>query len=149
VFSPDVDLDKGVVSIERSLEQTKTGLRFKSPKTRAGKRTISLPASAVVLLKDYRKSQLELRVLLGMRKPEADALVFCSHDGKPFVPTQFSMAWLRAIRKLDVPPVKFHALRHSHASALIACGLDIVKVSKRLEARFADNHARRVRPLVR
>jgi integrase len=28
--------------------------------------------------------------------------------------------------------VKFHCLRHTHASALIAAGLDVVKVSKRL-----------------
>lgn len=38
-----VDLDMGLVRVERSLEETKDGLRFKSPKTRAGRRTISLP----------------------------------------------------------------------------------------------------------
>ena len=49
------------------------------------------------------------------------------------MPTQFSMAWLRQIRKLEgIPSVKFHCLRHTHASALIAAGLDVVKVSKRL-----------------
>ena len=71
---------------------------------------------------------------LGMGKPEESALVFpADHEGKPFVPTQFSMLWLRQIRRLDgIPSVKFHCLRHAHASALIAAGLDVVKVSKRL-----------------
>jgi len=39
----DVDLDLATVRIERSLEETKSGLRFKPPKTKHGKRTISLP----------------------------------------------------------------------------------------------------------
>jgi len=43
------------------------------------------------------------------------------------------MLWLRQIRKLDgIPSVKFHCVRHTHASALIAASLDVVNVSKRL-----------------
>ena len=33
---------------------------------------------------------------------------------------------------LDLPRVSFHALRHTHASALIAAGLDVVLISRRL-----------------
>jgi hypothetical protein len=41
------DLDEhGVLAVERSLEQTKGGLRFKSPKTKKSKRKISLPPTA-------------------------------------------------------------------------------------------------------
>jgi integrase len=43
----DVDLERRVLSIERSLEQTRAGLRFKGPKSKHGKRTISLPPSVV------------------------------------------------------------------------------------------------------
>src|SRR5262249_12895475 len=94
-----LDLDKGTVAIERSLEQTKAGLSFKSPKTKSGRRKISLPQSAVTLLREHRKAQLELRMQLGMGRPQEDALVFpADHEGKPFVPTQFSMLWLRQIR---------------------------------------------------
>lgn len=42
-----VDLDGAAVRIERSLEETKAGLRFKSPKTRSGRRSVSLPPSVV------------------------------------------------------------------------------------------------------
>ena len=49
--------------IERTLERTtKLGIRFKPPKTDAGLRTISLPASAISLLRDHRKPQLEIRI---------------------------------------------------------------------------------------
>ena len=43
----DLDIDAATVRIERSLEQTKDGLRIKPPKTAAGRRTLSLPAFAV------------------------------------------------------------------------------------------------------
>jgi integrase len=36
------------------------------------------------------------------------------------------------VASLKLPKVKFHALRHTHASALIAAGLDVVTVSKQL-----------------
>jgi integrase len=42
----NVDLDAGTIKIERSLEQTKAGLRFKAPKTKNGRRVVSLPPNA-------------------------------------------------------------------------------------------------------
>jgi integrase len=43
----DVDFTNSLVKVERSVEETMVGLRFKNPKTRNGRRTITLPASAV------------------------------------------------------------------------------------------------------
>ena len=124
----EVDLGKATVKVVRSLEQTvRGGLRFKEPKTRNSRRTITLPPSAVAMLQAHRKAQLELRLQLGMGKPDADALVFCNHDGSPISPNSFSVMWGRA-----VPEATFHSLRHTHASALIAAGKDVVTVSRRL-----------------
>ena len=68
-----------------------------------------------------------------MGKPASDALLFCDHEGKPIAPNHLSVLWRRAIAKLpNIPRVKFHALPHSHASALIHAGVDVVKVSRRL-----------------
>jgi integrase len=50
----DVDLSAASLKVERSLEETKAGLRFKSPKTKHGRRTITLPVSAVEMLRDHR-----------------------------------------------------------------------------------------------
>ena len=61
----DVDFDGAKVRIERSLEETAAGLRFKAPKTKHGRRTISLPTSAVEALRVHRLKQLELRIALG------------------------------------------------------------------------------------
>jgi integrase len=127
------DLDGSTLTIERSLEQTKAGLRFKSPKTKHGRRKITLPPSAVLDLDKHRREQLELRMLLGLGKPPADALVFCNYDGSPLAPGKLSVQWNRAIRRIPgIPPVTFHSFRHCHASALIKAGVDVVSVSRRL-----------------
>lgn len=128
----DIDLDAATVRIERSLEQTKDGLRVKPPKTRAGRRTISLPAFAVEALRDHRRAQLELRVAIGAGRIPADAPLFGNLEGDWPNPYSISDRWRDAVRNRRLPKVTFHALRHSHASALIAAGLDIVSISARL-----------------
>ena len=69
---------------------------------------------------------------LGMGKPKPDALVFCNYDGTPISPNSFSVTWGTTISRAGLPDVTFHACRHSHASALIAAGIDVVSVSRRL-----------------
>jgi len=127
-----VDLDKATVRVARSLEETVAGLRFKSPKTRHGHRTVSLPPSVVDILRAHRRKQSEQRLLLGMGRPSDDDLVFPMPDGSPYSPDKLSRDWGHAVRDRELPAANFHALRHSHASALIAAGLDIVTVSRRL-----------------
>ncbi len=127
-----LDLDAATVRVECSLEETAAGLRVKPPKTRHGLRTISLPASAVETLREHYRRQLEQRLLLGMGRPGPDDWVFSLPDGSPYPPDKLSRDWANVVRDRKLPRVMFHALRHSHASALIAAGLDIVTVSKRL-----------------
>jgi integrase len=127
-----LDLDAGVVRVERSLEETAAGLRFKSPKTRHGRRAVSLPAPVVEVLRAYRRQQLEQRLQLGVGRPGPDDLVFTLPDGSPWPPDKLSRDWGNVVRLRRLPRVMFHALRHSHASALIAAGIDVVTVSRRL-----------------
>ena len=127
-----VDLDGASLRVERSLEETKAGLAFKPPKTKHGRRTISLPPGAVAALREHRRKQLELRMALGLGRPEPDALVFCNPDGSPMSPDNLSRDWGRACRNLDLPKVTFHALRHTHVSALIAANVDVVQISRRI-----------------
>lgn len=129
----DLDLDGATVRIERSVEQTKDGLRVKAPKTAAGRRTISLPAFAVDALREHRRKALELRMALGAGPLPADAPVFADPEtGDALPPHLITNRWRRAVKNRKLPKVSFHALRHSHASALIAAVLDVVAVSRRL-----------------
>jgi integrase len=114
------------------LEETKAGLRFKPPKTAHGRRTISLPPNVVAALREHRRKQLETRLALGLGRPVADALVFCQPNGSPIAPSWLSYTWRNTCVSLKLPKVTLHALRHTHASALIAAGVDVVKISRRL-----------------
>ena len=66
---------------------------------------------------------------LGLGRPE---LVFTTIEGDPIPPDRVSKAWERQVAALGMPRVRFHALRHTHASMLIAEGIDVVQISKRL-----------------
>jgi integrase len=127
-----LDLDAATVRVERSLEETKEGLRFKLPKTRAGRRTISLPTSVVETLRAHRTAQMEHRLAIGLGRPDAGDLVFARADASPHPPDNLSRDWHRAVLSLKLPRVSFHALRHTHVSALIAAGLDVVTISRRI-----------------
>lgn len=127
-----LDLDAGMVRVERSLGQTRAGIYGKAPKTRAGSRAISLPPNVVAALREHRRHQLELRLQLGLGRLGDDDLVFCDIDGSPHKPNEISRTWGRVVRRLGLPVVGFHALRHSSASALIAAGLDVGAVARRL-----------------
>jgi len=128
----NVDLDAGTIKIERSLEQTKAGLRFKAPKTKNGRRVVSLPPIAVDALRAHRRRRLELRMALGQGKPEPDALVFSAFDDSPIPPNNLSRDWRRFVLARKLPRISFHGLRHSHVSALIAGGVDALTVSRRI-----------------
>ena len=128
----DVDLDAGALRVERSLEETRAGLRLKPPKTKRGRRNLKLPVEAIAVLRAHKLRQLELRVELGQGKPDATAFVFCDVELKPLKPHTISRAWRRAVAAKGFPSVTFHALRHTHASVLIRAGVDILTISRRL-----------------
>ena len=128
-----VDLDKGVIQVREALEQTRAyGIRFKTAKTRAGRRDITLPNILVDALREHRKAALELRMQLGEGRLPDDALLFGTIEGGPLSPNAQSAAWSDFADGIGMPEVTFHSLRHTHASQLIDAGVDIVTISKRL-----------------
>jgi integrase len=128
-----VDLDRKVLHVREAIEDTKAhGIRIKSPKTRAGRRDITLPDVAVAALSEHRRQLLETRMKLGAGKLPDDALLFTTLDGRPLRPGNVSSDWGQIAASIGMPEISFHALRHTHASQLIASGVDIVTISRRL-----------------
>jgi integrase len=128
----EIDFAAGRVKVERSLEQTNAGLDFKAPKTKAGRRAVSIPPSVVAELRRHWRQQQEVRLALGSGKAGSEDLVFARHDGNPYPPDSLTADWARTVRILHLPKVTFHALRHTHVSQLIAEGIDVVTVSRRI-----------------
>lgn len=127
-----VDVDRKKISIREALETTKAGIRFKPPKSKAGRRDITLPDVLLDALREHRKAALELRMLLGAGRLPDDALLFTNFKGEPLQPGNVSSDWGELAERMGIPGVTFHGLRHTHASQLIDAGVDIVTVSKRL-----------------
>jgi integrase len=128
----DVDFESGKIRVERSLEQTNAGLTFKAPKTKAGRRRISIPRSIITELREHWRAQQEQRLALGQGKAGDDDLVLVRSDGGVWPPDSLTTAWQKTIAALKLPRVTLHALRHTHVSQLIAAGLDVVTVSRRI-----------------
>jgi len=126
-----VDLDRGVMEVREALEETQA-VRFKAPKSKAGRRDITLPNIVIEALRGHRAAVLEQRLQLGQGKLPPDALLFANLEGGPLRPTVVSANWGRLAASIGMPEITLHALRHTHASQAIAAGVDIVTVSRRL-----------------
>jgi integrase len=129
----DVDLDAGRLRVELSLEETTAhGIRAKAPKTRNGRRTISLPAHIVAELRGHWRQQQEHRLALGMGKAPPDSPVLATLEGRRQSPNAVTKAWPRIVAAVGMRGITLHSLRHTHASMLIASGMDILTISRRL-----------------
>jgi integrase len=130
----DLDLDRGVVTIRASLEHVRPDkqMRRKEPKTRAGRRSVTLSPWLVAELRAHRARQQEQRLYLGMGRAPDDSPVFALWDGSWRTPNSASTAWSRLADELGFPEITLHALRHTHVSSLIAAGADVVTVSRRI-----------------
>jgi integrase len=127
----DVDLEGGTVMVRRALEQTKHGIRVKEPKTKKSRRTVALSAEAIDALRTHRAEMASLALAIGRPLPDT-AFVFCNVEGRPISPDTLSGVWRRACDARGLPRVRFHDLGHTHASLLIAQGVDVLTVAKRL-----------------
>jgi integrase len=128
----DFDPERKTLAVKSALEETTAGIEFKTPKSQAGLREIALPDIVLETLSAYRLRQLEQRLALGLGKLSGDALVFARLDNAPQSPHGLTHEWSAAAASIGLNGVTFHALRHTHASQLIAAGIDVVKISKRL-----------------
>lgn len=127
----NVDFENRAVRVVESLEQTKKGLRFKAPKTERT-RAIILPEYALEELKVWKEKQAkELKEL--EIEPTQETLVCAKFDGEPMWPTSVTHEFIKAIHKLpELPKVRFHDLRHSHATQLLKAGIHPKIMQERL-----------------
>lgn len=124
---------KGVdIFIDRSLSQTREGLVFKGTKTDEP-RKVEMPPSLQASLEAHRLRQDEFRRQFGPAYRSNLDLIFANPDGSPLMPNSVSSTVARLCRKLGLPKgASLHVLRHSHASLLLANGVDLATVSARL-----------------
>jgi integrase len=119
-----VDLDAAAVHVVHSLMEVDGKVTLKDCKTKKSKRTIALPPMAVEALREHRKKMLAEGNITGP--------VFCAVDGGWLYKSNFYHRVWFPIRQAAGLTVKFHSLRHSHATLLLANGTDAKTVSERM-----------------
>jgi len=127
----DVASDLSFAHVRASLQATREGLAFDRPKTARSRRAIALPTFLRPFLERQRQAQVAQKEGLGEAWQETDLLV-TRQDGSPVNPDSLSSAWRRLVRKHGLPPVRFHDLRHAHATLMLLQGVHPKVVSERL-----------------
>jgi integrase len=127
----DLDPLTGCVHVRRSLHRVRGDWVETAPKTKAGLRTVTLPQEAAQALRQHRLRALETALREG-RPWSEEGLVFCTEDGAPLHHRRVLEAFRKVCRRAGVPVVGLHALRHQHASLLIAQGVPLPDVAQRL-----------------
>lgn len=128
----DVDLEKGALTIRRALQYVPgEGLAFREPKTARARRTLPLGPTALATLRQLRRRQLEERLAVGPSYCDS-GVVFADVLGRPLPPYRVSQRFPVFVKRLGLAPLRFHDLRHTHASLLLARGVHPKIVSERL-----------------
>ncbi len=129
----DIDFERALITVKLQLADIDPESRpiLAPPKTERGRRTIDLDQVTCDVLRPRRRIQLEEQLAFGPAYRN-HGLVFTRPDGAPLVGDDVSKAFIRMARRAGLPRIRFHDLRHSHASHLFAAGADVKSVSARL-----------------
>ena len=127
----DLDADFSVAHVRRTLQSTTSGLVFEDPKTRRSRRAVALPVFLHPYLTHQREDQAQRRAKLGDGWQDTD-LIIDTGDGGAVSPVNLSSAWPRFLRRFGLPHVRFHDLRHGHATLMLIQGVHPKVVSERL-----------------
>lgn len=126
----DINFNGGFLRVERSVEETRQGLRLKPPKTKRGRRNITLTADAVKVLRAHLTWQKTTRLKIGAGGQPV--FVFSTLEGEMLSPDNLSRDWRRICRAKKLPLISLHGLRHCHASFALKARVDILTLSRRL-----------------
>jgi len=108
------------------------GFVFGKPKTAKSRRTIALPPTICILLRQLKERHIGERSLLGLRLQDDD-LVFSKPDGKPLDPSTITHTFRKIVKRAGLPSLRFHDLRHTHASIMLKQGTHPKIVQERLD----------------
>lgn len=127
----NVNFRTGFISVVNTMQRINGQLTLKQPKTAKSIRSIALLDTTVSELKKHWKKQAELRLLFGQDYND-NGFVCCWEDGRPLDPNYVSKKFNKLVRELDFPIIRFHDLRHTHATLLLEQGVNPKIVSERL-----------------
>jgi integrase len=123
-----VDLPRKRLTVTANVQLLDGKITLQAPKTRTSRRTLDLDTTTVEILATWRETQRQ-----NYRQVGDDDWVFTgARRGTPFHPDLYSQTFDRTVARLDIPRIRLHDLRHTHATLLLKDGVPLKVVSERL-----------------
>lgn len=127
----DVDLSLARAAVRQTLTHAGYTIVVGEPKTTKSRRSVALDRDTVAVLREWRTAQLAERLAAGPAWQDTGYL-FTREDGRPVHPDTFSYWFDKHLRASGVRKIRFHDLRHTHASLALQAGISAKVVSDRL-----------------
>ena len=124
----DIEFDTGILTVNRTLSKIKnrdTGkyeVIEQTPKTKNSNRSIPIPQNILYKLKEYKKEQNKQRLLVGEAYINNN-YIFTDDIGNVIDDKRPGRNLKTILTKLDIEPIKFHALRHTYATRLFEANI--------------------------
>ena len=128
----DLDFNKKMVSISKTVASIKGGVIVQPPKTVSSNRKISLDDMTIQILKKWQLDQRKQLFKVGINAMDNKQIIFSNYENKYSRDSTVNL-WIKQIaKKAGLYQISTHGLRHTHATLLVASGMDIKQVQARL-----------------
>lgn len=128
----DIDFKNKEIAINKASQYLpEMGVYTKEPKTSSSYRNVSIPDSVIEMLEEYKIWYNKQKELCGEFWNDSGRL-FVQDDGKPMHPDTISKWFGKFIRRIGLPVINFHGIRHTNATLLISQNVDVAVVAARL-----------------
>ncbi|MCY6958828.1 tyrosine-type recombinase/integrase [Clostridium brassicae] len=124
----DIDFINGTMRVNKTLQRINGKLSLKEPKTKNSSRIVTLLNTTITFLNGLKKEALQRKLKYGINLD----YVLCWADGRPIDPHYISQHFPKLLEKYNLPKIRFHDLRHTHATLLLKLGTNPKVISERL-----------------
>lgn len=132
-----VDFERSVVRIETNVIPVPGGTLMKDTKNHA-KRDVPLDEFTVGIIRDHHEAMVERATACGSRLVHGAFVFSHAFDGsESWHPDNASSRWATVRERTGLDGVRLHDLRHYQATMLLAAGMPVKNVSKRIGHRDA------------
>ena len=127
----DIDFNNNIITVNHTLSDVGGKHFLTTPKTKTSRRNIAISQTVASMLREHRKHQMELQMLIGadFSHPE---MVFTSSRGNYKDRSSLNTSFRRFLKDTEFDFMTLHCLRHCNATLLLNCGVDIKIVSDHL-----------------